>query len=332
MMLTRCPGCSTTFRVTPEQVKARQGKVRCGRCQHVFDAIESLVEAAVLQPAVAAAVTPPAAAPIVPPPPASAPDADTPPAPLAAADSDAEAAVAAVDESITEAATELADAPAAEAGAPPSPYGPVGAAAETPMAAPGDELDVETQPPESPDAPSADGILLQPSPLSTSYAEPAAMRQASWPWTLGATLVLLALIAQALIAFRVDLAVKYPQTRPLLDMLCDYAACTVELPATPDLVSIESSDLHPGRKGGLELNATLRNRAPHAQAWPHLELTLTDGADKPIVRKVIAPEQYLPATQSVSDGFAANGDLAVQLMLDAGTLPAAGYRLYLFYP
>ena len=91
MMLTRCPGCSTTFRVTPEQVKARQGKVRCGRCQHVFDAIESLVEAAVLQPAVAAAVIPPAAAPVVPPPPASTPEADTLPAPLAATASDSDA-------------------------------------------------------------------------------------------------------------------------------------------------------------------------------------------------------------------------------------------------
>jgi predicted Zn finger-like uncharacterized protein len=309
MMLTRCPGCSTTFRVTPEQVKARQGKVRCGRCQHVFDAIESLVEAAVVPPAVATAAMAPASAPVVAAPP--------PPEPAV--------------ETVDEAAANAAD-PIEEDDASPSPAGPLGPTAETPMPVREDELDAATQPPESPDMQTAADILLQPSPLSSNYAETPPVRQASWPWTLGATLVFIALIAQALIAFRVDLAVKYPQTRPLLDLLCEYAACAVELPAEPDMVSIESSDLHPGKKGGLELNATLRNRAPHAQAWPHLELTLTDGADKPIVRKVIAPEQYLPASQSVSDGFAANGDLAVQLMLDAGTLPAAGYRLYLFYP
>ncbi|HRI91316.1 MAG TPA: zinc-ribbon domain-containing protein, partial [Accumulibacter sp.] len=30
-MKTCCPGCQTIFRVTPEQLKARAGKVRCGR-------------------------------------------------------------------------------------------------------------------------------------------------------------------------------------------------------------------------------------------------------------------------------------------------------------
>lgn len=318
MMLTRCPGCSTTFRVTPEQVKVRQGKVRCGRCQHVFDAIEALVEAAIA-PATATTPTPiPDAAPAV----APAPAPSTAPLTESAAATDAE--------------PKIAPASTAADSTPPSPAGPVGPTASPPMPEREDEregeLDAETQPPELAATQTADDILLQPSPLSSAYAETRGLRQASWPWTLGATLVLLALIAQALIAFRVDLAVKYPQSRPLLDMLCDYAACTVELPAAPDLVSIESSELHPGKKGGLELNATLRNRAPHAQAWPHLELTLTDGADKPIVRKVITPEQYLPAIQSVSDGFAANADQVVRLMLDAGTLPAAGYRLYLFYP
>jgi predicted Zn finger-like uncharacterized protein len=42
MMLTRCPACSTAFRVTPEQLKARSGKVRCGHCNSVFNALETL--------------------------------------------------------------------------------------------------------------------------------------------------------------------------------------------------------------------------------------------------------------------------------------------------
>lgn len=35
-MYTQCPECHTIFAVTPEQLTARQGRVRCGRCQHVF--------------------------------------------------------------------------------------------------------------------------------------------------------------------------------------------------------------------------------------------------------------------------------------------------------
>ena len=41
-MVTSCPACTTTFRITPEQLQKRQGKVRCGRCSGVFDAFKSL--------------------------------------------------------------------------------------------------------------------------------------------------------------------------------------------------------------------------------------------------------------------------------------------------
>src|SRR6185503_2586658 len=41
-MVTRCPACSTTFRVAPPQLQAQQGMVRCGRCLTVFDAFKTL--------------------------------------------------------------------------------------------------------------------------------------------------------------------------------------------------------------------------------------------------------------------------------------------------
>jgi predicted Zn finger-like uncharacterized protein len=43
MMQTRCTACGTTFRITAEQLKLRQGRVRCGRCHFVFNALEALV-------------------------------------------------------------------------------------------------------------------------------------------------------------------------------------------------------------------------------------------------------------------------------------------------
>ena len=42
-MYTRCPQCQTVFRITAAQLKAREGKVRCGRCQHVFGADQHLL-------------------------------------------------------------------------------------------------------------------------------------------------------------------------------------------------------------------------------------------------------------------------------------------------
>lgn len=41
-MITRCPACSTAFRVTPPQLQAQHGMVRCGLCAHVFDGFETL--------------------------------------------------------------------------------------------------------------------------------------------------------------------------------------------------------------------------------------------------------------------------------------------------
>ena len=314
MMLTRCPGCTTTFRLTPEQIKVRHGQVRCGRCQHVFDAIEFLVEA-----------------------------------PLAAAFIEVEPAanitVAMPDESNvapTETATVPPGAEVTET-APGSEEGSDGA--ET-----GAAVTTESSIPEEQEAPitaavlasetevaSASRILLetpaQPSPLSVAYLNATeAARTPRWPWLIASILALFVLIVQAMIGFRVDIVTKYPESRPILEQLCTHFNCTIGLPSNPELVSIEASDLHPGKNAGLELTATLKNRAAHAQAWPHLELTLTDGADKPIVRKIITPQNFLPLEQNPEEGFPANGEFAVQLALDPGSLPAAGYRLYLFYP
>ena len=155
-----------------------------------------------------------------------------------------------------------------------------------------------------------------------------------WPWITGSLFALLVLALQAALAFRVEMAVLWPEAKPFLVSLCDAAGCEVGLPAKVALVGIEASDLHPDAetKGRLVLSATLKNRAPFAQQFPHLELTLTDTADKPVARKILAPADYLPPRSPVADGMPPNADIAVSLGVDSGEMAATGYRLYLFYP
>ncbi|GBG13947.1 uncharacterized protein NMK_1500 [Novimethylophilus kurashikiensis] len=43
-LITTCPSCGTSFRVTPEQLAAHRGDVRCGKCQHIFSALKQLEE------------------------------------------------------------------------------------------------------------------------------------------------------------------------------------------------------------------------------------------------------------------------------------------------
>ena len=42
MLITTCTHCLARFRVTPQQLNAKQGKVRCGRCGKVFSGFEAL--------------------------------------------------------------------------------------------------------------------------------------------------------------------------------------------------------------------------------------------------------------------------------------------------
>jgi|CXWL01.1.fsa_nt_gi predicted Zn finger-like uncharacterized protein len=49
-LTTRCPNCGTAFRVQPAQLSARGGKVRCGKCTHVFDGVAALVADTQLTP------------------------------------------------------------------------------------------------------------------------------------------------------------------------------------------------------------------------------------------------------------------------------------------
>ena len=41
-LVTRCPRCRTLFRVTPVELQAQAGQVRCGRCMEVFDGFDAL--------------------------------------------------------------------------------------------------------------------------------------------------------------------------------------------------------------------------------------------------------------------------------------------------
>ncbi|HWV05071.1 DUF3426 domain-containing protein [Ralstonia sp.] len=58
-LAARCPNCQTAFRVVADQLRLRGGLVRCGRCNHVFDGRDHLIElGAALTPAAPTAEAP----------------------------------------------------------------------------------------------------------------------------------------------------------------------------------------------------------------------------------------------------------------------------------
>jgi hypothetical protein len=155
-----------------------------------------------------------------------------------------------------------------------------------------------------------------------------------WPWLLGCLVALLLLGAQLLLHYRTEIIAGRPDTRPVFVAACELFGCRITLPHRIDLIGIDSSDLTPDEKrpGNLHLTATLRNRAQYEQAWPQLEITLTDAQERPLLRRALAPAEYLPADLASADGFPARSEQAVQLTLTAAGIPAVGYRLYVFHP
>ncbi|MEQ1813142.1 MAG: zinc-ribbon and DUF3426 domain-containing protein [Candidatus Nitrotoga sp.] len=144
----------------------------------------------------------------------------------------------------------------------------------------------------------------------------------------------LVLFAQTAHFFRVEIAARLPGLKPAFIAYCELLQCSVPLPQEADQISIESSDLeaHPVRAGVVTLNVILRNRAPYAQAYPHLELTLTDTQEQSLARRTFSAAEYLKFREEEINGLAANRESSIKLYLDINNLKAAGYKLFLFYP
>ena len=315
-MKTCCPGCQTTFRVTSEQLKARSGKVRCGECRKVFNALDSLLDDAELLEASTA--TPASGSP---------PSSTTHAAPAATvllrddkraategematgeaeadADADAERERGEASEQGASAATEASSGrtpgQATRALEPlqvhdtthhsipeTAPTGPPSEAptatvdrAET-LAESGDD-EHGRLPRDSKELPGysrwLEGTITEPVP-------PVAAKALRAPFVIAITVLLLVLAGQIIFHFRAVIARTTPSTRPALAALSAALGTDIPLPRHVDLVSIDASDLltEPGRGELLSLQATLRNRANYAQAFPAIELTLTDTADKAVV-------------------------------------------------
>ena len=402
MILTRCPACGTTFRVQPEQLQARDGRVRCGQCKHAFNALDARLDEAPLSDEMSAASaaapnffileerspttseahgaaeepeipgsTPTAAETAELPSPAveivDAAFEPSPAEPLPVADTarlDTFADTAAPEERPAVEIDSLdfqgnwPTAPKLDLKSPPG-----RPAADTPVnfdallhkqdvgiaphafAVPSDGIsettgDVQSVTPTRPHTAPAGAAAPEQIASEMAQADEAAdkpepssqaLRQAAW--AASAAFLSLALLAQCALVFRSDIVQSSPQMRPFMENLCAGLGCELPLPRDASEIAIESSDIQPdaSREAFFTLHATLRNRAEFPQAYPHLEITLTDARDRALVRKVLEPREWLPVS-APNDAFQARREVATRVNFEAPGVAAAGYRVYAFYP
>jgi hypothetical protein len=180
-------------------------------------------------------------------------------------------------------------------------------------------------------------ILPAPDPAASLYEwefrMPQTRRHAAL-WSVLSFVTVVILLLQSAYVFRTQIVVLLPQTKSYFQRFCDAAGCVVGPPKLSNFLHIASSDLKvpdPLHPSEIQLSLSVRNRAPVDLAYPAFELSLTDPGEATIARRVFLPVDYLPSGLQ-SAGLKAGSELPIQLYLDTGTLRAAGYRLYLFYP
>jgi predicted Zn finger-like uncharacterized protein len=299
---TQCPTCNTRFKVSQEQLGARQGLVRCGCCQAVFNATEYLQDDQA-SPQLELPVVPESARPTF----VEAPIEES-------AEKPAETTAETVPTAHEELNFNLPEPSDAERH-------------DTEQQDAGQQETIEPITSEQKSTFANSPVVLTPETTKKNKIH-------TWLWIAGSSLLLILLLAQAAYFFRVELAANQPGLKPVLISYCRLLQCTVPLPQKADSMSIESSELEadPAQSSVITLNALLRNHAPYTQAYPNLELTLTDAQDKPLARRTFLPAEYLKSGEDEKEGLAANRELSVKLNLDTTDLKPSGYRLFLFYP
>ncbi len=126
-----------------------------------------------------------------------------------------------------------------------------------------------------------------------------------WPWLAGCALLLLTLageIAWAEHARWIDDA----RARAWLEPVCATLGCRLPLRRDAATLQLLSRDIrpHPSVTGALIISATLRNDAAFAQAFPTVEISLSDLDEKRIAMRRFQPREYLGDTRALASGLA----------------------------
>ncbi|MCC8619779.1 DUF3426 domain-containing protein [Xanthomonas vesicatoria] len=110
---------------------------------------------------------------------------------------------------------------------------------------------------------------------------------------------------QIIIADRAHLAGD-ARWRPLVASACAVVRCTLPAWREPAALTLLNREVRPlpGVSGVLEIQASFRNDARWAQAWPWLQLSLSDADGRVIGTRVLSPQEYLGQAPAVHDTLA----------------------------
>jgi predicted Zn finger-like uncharacterized protein len=321
-LATRCSACGTVFRVVQDQLKVSEGWVRCGHCNDVFNALESLFDLE--------RDTPPEWSPEEPAPAQAQALADQTGIVVVERASDASLGDRIDAQLLGTRRRDSGSTPAARVDErdrldfPDAQFEPDSASGEAIVAVHDTTL--------KPDALESDSIAPPATPEFIRHAH----RRARWdrPATrvalsVAGLLLLLALALQIGHHFRDTIAMRWPALKPALAVWCAAPSCVIQPPRRIEDIAVESSALT--RVTGVDafnLAVTLRNRGGMALALPSIDLSLTDASGQVVARRMLAPGEWRVAATTIQAG----AELPLQLLLTAASARVSGYTVEIFYP
>ena len=298
--ITACPACETQFLLTTVHLKAHRGKVQCGHCEHIFNAKNRLTE--VSEDIHSAAEY----------------NASLDSSKQSASVNTEEMPINKVLDGVLGAVPNLEDLTASST---------LYTADSDPFIGDQTHINIEDNYSYEDETPIAiDDLATEPKFKKNKVKLNV--------WSLLLCLLLITLAAlQSIYFLRTKIAAEYPQFKPYLAQACSYLQCNIDLPKNVDLFSIDDSDMQESEQYEkvIDFSSLLINNANYIQAYPNIELTLTDTDDQPVVRRLIKPSEYLKTNANVAAGMASKDEVRVKLAINVSDLSVAGYRVLLAY-
>ena len=301
--ITSCPACETQFLLTTEHLKAHRGKVQCGHCEHIFNAKNRLTEIS--------------------------DDIHSPAEYQASIETHGSDTSQAIDEKPISKVLNVAlgavpnldnldDLEADEKSN--DPY--IG---NTNITSQPDIIEVY-------DVDQINAPIYIDDLITNPKFDKPKTKVNVWLMLFGLILAILAGI-QSVYYLRTSISADYPQFKPYLVQACAALKCEIDLPKNLDFFALDDSDMQEdyAHKNVIKFSSLLINNAPYAQAYPNIELTLTDTADQPVLRRLIKPSEYLASNTNADAGIDSREEMRINLSINVADMAVAGYRVLLLY-
>jgi predicted Zn finger-like uncharacterized protein len=133
----------------------------------------------------------------------------------------------------------------------------------------------------------------------------------------GLIIALALLLAGQYVWFMRDQLAQSPRYRPWIERLCEQFGCHMQLRKDLSKLRLLSRDvmIDPGNHGTLLVNATMVNTATFAQAYPVLEITLSNARGERTAMRRFQPAEYLPQGTNIMSGMPPDTPIDIHLKL-----------------